>query len=208
MHGTPLLLSDIAQYRQGSPTSPCHSSAPDRHHPCLESRKGSSTIPHFWKRNIEMKYFFYMKTQTVIKNLPHTHISISYPQWRQRASCSLSVGSPKYLSELAVLSIVLRIPLSLPYFYLCMSNSTEKLCLLLRSLASQIIPVPQLSMWEEGSWTWWAQGPWQLYLAMIEWLPQSFFCSKEYFSGLHWILLSHTGIDNYMRFGEQWYLLK
>ena len=88
-----------------------------------------------------MKYFFYIKTQTVIKNLPPPHHPHILSSVETEASCLLFIGgSTKYLSELAIISIVLRIPLPLPYLYLCMSNSTERLYLLLRSLASQVIP--------------------------------------------------------------------
>lgn len=77
----------LQEYRPGLPHLTPPLLCPDRAPPLLRVQKGVSTIPLTWKRNIEMKYF-YIKTQTVIKNLPpysHLHILSSV---ETEASCS------------------------------------------------------------------------------------------------------------------------
>lgn len=121
------------------------------HQPCLESRKGlppSFTIHYFWDWNIQMKYFFYIKTQTVIKNLPPTpHILSSV---EIEASCLLSVGGiPKYLPESPIISIDLRIPL--PLWYLCISVHPVPMrgSICCKVFGKSVNPfVLQLSIWE------------------------------------------------------------
>ena len=150
-HWQPAPVSSCC-HRSYSPPSPLQLVCPwQGHQPCLESRKGlppSFTVHYFWDWNIQMKYFFYIKTQTVIKNLPPTpHILSSV---EIEVSCLLSVGGiPKYLPEFAIIPIVLRLPL--PLWYLCISvrpvPTRGSICC--KIFGKSVNPfVPRLSIWE------------------------------------------------------------